>query len=230
MVPDDAQRRPGGRSRPAPSAARSRPPIALYRSQVEAWQQARALTAFTRAWADDLEIAAQRYIEASLEFGQAMLREGGARPPPFEERGSAIAAYRRWLACYAPVLEGQPAGAGDLVCARMRAMRSDLSLRRAALLSSVGARPRSSYFRLLQIDQYLGGLVEDLVIGLVGLSRPRLRRIARRSARAGAGQRRQRSTRPSQAGPNGQLAFRCAADWIDADLGHARAARLGRRQ
>ena len=67
------------------------------------------------------------------------------------------------------MLEGQPAAAGDLVCERMRAMRSDLALRRAALLSSVGAQPRSTYFRLLQLDEYLGGLVEDFVIGLAGL-------------------------------------------------------------
>ena len=142
----------------------------LYRSQVEAWQQARALTAFTRAWVEDLELAAERYIEASLEFGQTMVRDGAANRPPFEERGSAVAAYRRWLACYAPVLEGNPARAGDLVCERLRAMRSDLSLRRAALLASAGARPRASYFRLLQVDQYLGGLVEDVVVGLAGLS------------------------------------------------------------
>ena len=168
FVPDER----GAAWRAIPSATRGEVEALyrVYRSQIEVWQQARALTAFTRLWVDDLKIAAQRYVEASLEFGQAMIREGGANPPPFEERASAVAAYRRWLACYAPVLEGAPAGAGDLVCERMRAMRSDLSLRRAALLSAAGARPRSSYFRLLQIDQYLSGLVEDVVVGLVGLS------------------------------------------------------------
>ncbi|HKR24290.1 MAG TPA: hypothetical protein VJS15_03455, partial [Allosphingosinicella sp.] len=179
---------------------------------------ARALTAFTAAWVPDLELAAQRYIEASLEFGRTMVREGGASPPPFEERGSAIAAYRRWLACYAPVLEGSPAAAGDVICARMRAMRSDLSLRRAALLASAGARPRSSYFLLLQIDQYLGGLVEDLVVGLIGLSDRAFAELLE-DALAPARVSPDLLNESFAAGPNGQLTFRCAADWIDADLG-----------
>jgi hypothetical protein len=206
--------------RAIPSAERGTVEAAyrLYRSQAEAWRQARALTAFTRAWVPDLEIAARRYIEASLEFGQTMVRDGGAGRPPFEERGSAIAAYRRWLACYAPVLEGGPAGAGDLVCERMRSMRSDLSLRRAALLSSVGARPRSSYFRLLQIDQYLSGLVEDLVTGLVGLQDEAFAQLLD-EAIAPAPVSGASLNQAFAAAPNGQLAFRCAIDWIDADLG-----------
>jgi Zinc dependent phospholipase C len=216
MVPDKR----GAAWRAMPSAERGAVEAAYrtYRSQVEAWQQARALTAFTAAWADDLELASQRYIEASLEFGQAMLREGGAQRPPFEERASAVAAYRRWLACYAPVLEGQPAAAGDLVCARMRAMRSDLSLRRAALLASAGARPRSSYFRLLQLDQYLGGLIEDVVVGLIGLSDRAFAELLE-EAIAPAPVTAARLNATFQEAPNGQLAFRCVADWIDADLG-----------
>ncbi|MEA3043866.1 MAG: hypothetical protein QOH47_1704 [Sphingomonadales bacterium] len=186
----------------------------LYATQVEAWQQARALTVFTAAWARDLELVAQRYIQASLEFGQAMLQSD----TPFQERGSPTAAYRRWLACYAPVLEGQPAAAGDLVCERMRAMRSDLALRRAALLSSVGAQPRSSYFRLLQIDEYLGGLVEDFVVGLVGL-RDRSFADLLEEGLAPAPVSAATLNATFAAAPNGQLAFRCAADWIDADLG-----------
>jgi len=190
----------------------------VYLAQVEAWQQARALTVFTQAWARDLELVAERYIEASLEFGIAAVQAGGNAPPPLEERAGAIAAYRRWLACYAPVLEGQPVAAGDLVCARLRAMRSDLALRRAALLSSVGAQPRSSYFRLLQLDEYLGGLVEDFVVGLAGLRDRSFGDLLDEGL----------SPVPVTAatlnttfatGPNGQLTFRCAADWIDADLG-----------
>jgi len=190
----------------------------VYRAQVEAWQQARALTVFTEQWARDLEIVAQRYIEASLEFGQTMVREGGATRPPLEERGTATAAYRRWLACYAPVLEGQPAAAGDLVCARLQAMRSDLALRRAALLSSLGAQPRSSYFRLLQLDEYLGGLVEDFVIGFVGLRDQSFADLLDEGLAP-------TTVTPATlnltfaTAPNGQLAFACAADWIDADLG-----------
>ena len=186
----------------------------LYRTQTEVWQQARALTVFTAAWERDLEIIAQRYIEASLEFGQAAL-EGGT---PFAERGSATSPYRRWLACYAPVLEGQPAAAGDLVCARMRAMRSDLALRRAALLSSVGAQPRSTYFRLLQLDEYLGGLAEDLVTGLIGLRDESFGELLEEGL-APAPVSVEALNAAFAAAPNGQLAFRCAADWIDADLG-----------
>jgi Zinc dependent phospholipase C len=190
----------------------------VYRAQVEAWQQARALTIFTAAWARDLEIVAQRYIEASLEFGQTMVREGGATRPPLEERDSATAPYHRWLACYAPVLEGQPAAAGDLVCARLQAMRSDLALRRAALLSSLGAQPRSTYFRLLQLDEYLGGLVEDFVIGLIGL-RDRSFADLLDEGLAPTTVTAQTLDLTFATAPNNQLAFRCASDWIDADLG-----------
>jgi hypothetical protein len=198
------------------SAARTEVQTAyrLYNSQVEAWQQARALTVFTATWAHDLELVAERYIQASLEFGQAMLRSDA----PFEERASATAPYRRWLACYAPVLEGSPAAAGDLVCERMRAMRSDLALRRAALLSSVGAQPRSSYFRLLQIDEYLGGLVEDFVVGLVGLRDQSFADLLDEGL-APAPVSAATLNATFAAAPNGQLAFRCAADWIDSDLG-----------
>ena len=190
----------------------------LYASQVEAWQQARALTVFTAAWVHDLEIAAQRYIEASLEFGMDMLRSGDSARPPFEERGSATAAYRRWLACYAPVLQGNPVAAGDLVCERMRAMRSDLALRRAALLSSVGAQPRSSYFRLLQIDEYLGGLAEDVVTGLIGLRDESFANLLDEGL-APTPVTGDSLNATFATAPNGQLAFQCVADWIDADLG-----------
>src|SRR6185503_5297244 len=185
----------------------------LYLTQVEAWQQARALTIFTAAWERDIQSAAERYIEASLEFGATMVREGGAR---FEERASPTQAYRRWLACYAPVLEGTPAAAGDAVCERMRAMRSDITLRRAALLSSLGSQPRSSYFRLLQIDEYLHGLVEDLVVGLIGL-RDRSFGELLEEGRAPAPVSAATLNTTFAAAPNGQLPFRCAADWIDAD-------------
>jgi hypothetical protein len=189
-----------------------------WRAQVEAWQQARALTVFTEQWARDLETVAQRYIEASLEFGQTMVREGGANRPPPEERAAPTAAYRRWLACYAPVLEGQPAAAGDLVCARLQAMRSDLALRRAALLSSLGAQPRSTYFRLLQLDEYLGGLVEDFVVGLVGLRDQSFADLLDEGL-APTTVTPETLNLTFATAPNNQLAFRCAADWIDADLG-----------
>jgi len=189
-----------------------------YRAQVESWQQARALTVFTAEWTRDLEIAAQRYIEASLEFGQNMVREGGASRPPLQERTSPTSAYRRWLACYAPVLEGQPAAAGDLVCARLQAMRSDLALRRAALLSSLGAQPRSSYFRLLQLDEYLGGLVEDFAVGLVGLRDQSFADLLEEGLAPTTVTPETLNTTFATA-PNGQLAFLCASDWIDADLG-----------
>jgi len=189
----------------------------LYLTQVEAWQQARALTLFTAAWERDIQQAAERYIEASLEFGATMVRESGGRAR-FEERASPAAAYRRWLACYAPVLEGSPAAAGDLVCERMRAMRSDLTLRRAALLSSLGSQPRSSYFRLLQIDEYLHGLVEDLVVGLIGLRDHSFGELLD-EGRAPAPVSAATLNMTFAAAPNGQLPFRCAADWIDADLG-----------
>ena len=189
-----------------------------HRAQIEAWQQARALTVFTAEWARDLEIVAQRYIEASLEFGQTMVRDAGPDRPPLQERASATAAYRRWLACYAPVLEGQPAAAGDLVCARLQAMRSDLALRRAALLSSLGAQPRSTYFRLLQLDEYLGGLVEDFVVGLVGLRDQSFGDLLEEGLAPTTVTPETLNTTFATA-PNGQLAFQCASDWIDADLG-----------
>ena len=189
----------------------------VYTSQVESWQQARALTVFTAAWARDLEVAAERYIEASLEFGMDMLRSGDSARP-FEERGQATAAYRRWLACYAPVLEGTPVAAGDLVCERMRAMRSDLALRRAALLSSVGAQPRSSYFRLLQIDEYLGGLAEDFVTGLIGLRDESFADLLDEGL-APTPVTADSLNATFATAPNGQLAFQCVSDWIDADLG-----------
>jgi hypothetical protein len=100
----------------------------------------------------------------------------------------------------------------------MRAMGTDLSLRRAALLASVGARPRSSYFRLLQVDQYLGGLIEDLVIGLVGLSDRAFAELLE-DAIAPAPVTPALLNETFTTGPNGQPTFRCAADWIDADLG-----------
>ena len=73
------ERSPGFAGLTRPAAHRGADAYRLYLSQVEAWQQARALTIFTAAWERDLEVVAQRYIEASLEFGQDMLRDGGAR-------------------------------------------------------------------------------------------------------------------------------------------------------
>ncbi|MGQ0589611.1 MAG: hypothetical protein ACT4N8_08785, partial [Sphingosinicella sp.] len=202
------------------SSARSEVEAAYrtYTSAVEAWQQARALTVFTETWVADLELAAERYIEASLEFGQAAVRDGGASRPGFAEREGASAPYRRWLACYAPVLQGAPAAAGDATCARLRAMRSDLSLRRAALLSAGGARPTSAYFRLLQVDNYISGIVEDFAVGLVGLSDRAFRDLLDEVLNPVPVTAATLNATFSEA-QNGQLAFRCVIDWIDADLG-----------
>jgi len=189
-----------------------------YTSVVESWQQARALTVFTEAWVADLELAAERYIEASLEFGQAAVRDGGANRPGFAEREGASAPYRRWLACYAPVLQGAPVAAGDATCARLRAMRSDLSLRRAALLSAGGARPTSAYFRLLQVDNYISGIVEDFAVGLVGLGDRAFRDLLDEVLNPVPVSAATLNATFAEA-PNGQLAFRCVVDWIDADLG-----------
>jgi hypothetical protein len=91
-------------------------------------------------------------------------------------------------------------------------------LRRAALLSSVGAQPRSSYFRLLQLDEYLGGLVEDFVVGLVGLRDQSFADLLDEGL-APTTVTPETLNATFAAAPNGQLAFACASDWIDADLG-----------
>lgn len=190
----------------------------VYTSAAESWRTARAMVTFTQAWEADIELAAQRYIEASLEFGQAAVRDGGPGRPPFAEREGATQPYRRWLACYAPVLEGTPAAAGDLMCQRMRAMRADLSLRRAALLAAAGAQPTNAAFRLLQIDNYLSGLAEDIVTGLVGLQDRAFAELLDEGLNP-APVTTTSLNAPFRTAPNEQLAFRCAIDWIDADLG-----------
>ena len=91
-------------------------------------------------------------------------------------------------------------------------------LRRAALLSSLGAQPRSTYFRLLQLDEYLGGLVEDFVVGLVGLRDQSFADLLDEGLAPTTVTPETLNT-TFAAAPNNQLAFQCAADWIDADLG-----------
>ncbi len=191
---------------------------ARYRAAVEAWRIARALVVFTVGWEADIALAARRYIEASLEFARNMVRDSGPGRASYEERESAMMPYRRWLSCYGDVLRGVPAASAELVCARMRELRADLSLSRAALLAGLGEQPRSLYFRLLQVSENLS---DALTGALIGLARLQDRSFAdlltdvidpapvEPFALNDAFQR----------GPNGQLVFRCVTDWIDADLG-----------
>ena len=118
-----------------------------YRAQVESWQQARALTVFTVEWARDLEIVAQRYIEASLEFGQNMVREGGANRPPLQEREQRdrrLSPLARLLRPRARRAAGRRRRSG-LRAAAGDALRSRLAPRGLALLRSARspARPIS---------------------------------------------------------------------------------------
>ena len=192
----------------------------VYLAQVEAWQQARALTVFTaRLGARPRGRRRSAISRPRSNSASPRCEAGGTARPPLEERASATAAYRRWLACYAPVLEGQPAAAGDLVCARMRAMRSDLALapRRLALL---GRRAAALLLFPAAPARRISGRPGRGFRRRPGRpARPQLRRAARRGPRSRCRSPPRRSTRPSPPAPNGQLAFRCAADWIDADLG-----------
>jgi hypothetical protein len=126
--------------------------------------------------------------------------------------------YRRWLACYGNVLRGMPAASAEAICQRMRALRADLSLSRAALLSGLGEGPQNLYLRLVQFGERLS---DDVAESLIGLARLQDRAAADLLSEV---------VDPApitpfalndafQRAPNGQLSFRCVVDSIDADLG-----------
>jgi len=81
-----------------------------------------ALARFGEKWAEDVERAAEAYVEAGLETSKLMIENSKPHPPALHERASGIIHYDRWTECYLPVFFGQPFASGEATCARLEEM------------------------------------------------------------------------------------------------------------
>ncbi|MDF2496323.1 zinc dependent phospholipase C family protein [Sphingomonas sp.] len=177
-----------------------------------------ALARFGEKWAEDVERAAEAYVEAGLETSKLMIENSKPHPPALHERASGIIHYDRWTECYLPVFFGQPFASGEATCARLEEMGEALSLPGAALKAGMGKMPRTLAYQVIDLNRRIdafflrfakaaGRMVAPATADLLeSIYRPE--RITR-----------ERLNKAFQNGANGQVRFRCVSDWIDTDLG-----------
>lgn len=194
---------------------------AAYRAYVRAVEvrnEKLALARFAEAWVDDVELAAQAYVQAGLDTALLMVEQSAPHPPALHARPSGIVHYNRWTECYLPVFFGQPYAAGIATCERLQAMGEPLSLPGAALKAGMGKMPRTLAYRVIDLNRRIdaffmrwakaaGRMVAPSTVELLDqMYKPE--RITR-----------EKLNEIFKEGRNGQLRFTCVADWIDSDLG-----------
>ena len=172
---------------------------------------------FTEAWAADVERTFEHYIAASLVFGRDMAATGGQNVP-YQGRDSMLQPYRDWFRCYGDVLRGVPLEVGEATCEHIRELGAEMDFGEAALRATSGAEVSSLYLDLLNFNRWLQRRLIDFAIDLASIADRNVARLVREltdpahiSADA--------LNNAFDGSDNGQLAFTCVNDWIDADLG-----------
>lgn len=202
---------------PEPSRRALRRAYDKYEDTVIDWKRMVAIGVMAPEWKTDVEQAVHAYMEASLEAAKVMVRNSEPYPPALHDQSSSVWPYRKWQTCYLPVVRGAPLAAAQATCARLDTLGTDIGLGEAAIHAGLGAR-RDLMFRYLDARQWLDRWTTRAFIKITRLVAPNLGKLVehiqepKRISRGDLNETYKRAQ-------NGQLTFRCVADWIDTDLG-----------
>lgn len=187
-----------------------------YEDEVDRANRDRGLVRFTQAWAADVERTFEHYIAASLDFGRDMAATGGQNVP-YQGRDSMLQPYRDWFRCYGDVLRGVPLEVGEATCAHIRELGAEMDFGEAALRATSGAEVSSLYLDLLNFNRWVQRRLVGFAIDLASVVDGNVARLIREltdPAHVSA----DALNNAFDGSDNGQLAFTCVRDWIDADL------------
>ncbi|WP_374598840.1 zinc dependent phospholipase C family protein [Brevundimonas sp.] len=191
---------------------------AAYLEAMRAREETKAIAAFAPQWRDDVRLAVEAYMQASLASARIMVRNSEPYPTPEHRRRSTSQPYKAWWDCYGPVFSGDPIEAADARCARLASLEVDDSLSDVALRTGIGRAPRGLLFTYLRLQDWAEDLRNDILLGLAEQVNPA-------AVELGEGMLEPiRVTRSDmnatfRAGRNGQITFQCVSDFIDVDLG-----------
>jgi hypothetical protein len=189
-----------------------------YEDAVLDWKRMRAVGVLAETWKDDVALAIDEYMDASLEAAKIMVRNSEPYPPALHEQQSSVWPYQKWQNCYLPVVRGGPPAAARATCDRLTSLGTNVGLIETAVYAGLGDVRRDVVFRYLDAKQWLDRLTTRALIGLTKVLAPNLGKLVdhiHTPTRISRGDL-NRSFRKAR---NGQLTFRCVADWIDTDLG-----------
>ncbi|MEP4051077.1 MAG: zinc dependent phospholipase C family protein [Litorimonas sp.] len=187
-------------------------------SKLEAQHDAEALQVFTDFWADDMRMAIEAYMDASLKTAQDMVN--GSAPFPrsdFEGEGGAVH-YSRWFDCYSSTFFGQPIGMAEAQCERQGLLGNGSTLSSTARKAAVGKLNRDIYYRLLSISRWIDEKMTEVLFDAGRVLAPSMTELVDtliNPTRIG----RDDLDELFQKNKNKQVKFECVSDWIDADLG-----------
>lgn len=186
---------------------------------VEVRKKVLAVRLMAPIWAKDVEAAIAAYMQASLKAAKVMVRNGEPLPPSLAERRSAKAPYERWMECYRGVFQGTiPSEAARLACERTDAFGGDMSARDAVLLAGGSKISTGGVLTYLNFKEWIDAKIFDALVVAAKLYSPDLGKLIEEihtPVRIG----RDHLNATFSRARSGQLAFRCVADLIDADLG-----------
>ncbi len=202
---------------------RVRRPLALAHAEhlraVEVRKKVLAVRIMAPIWAKDVEAAIAAYMQASLKAAKVMVRNGEPLPPSLAERRSAKAPYERWMECYQGVFQGViPSEAARLACERTDAFGGDMSARDAVLLAGGSKISAGSVLTYLNFKEWIDASIFNALVVAAKLYSPSLGELIEEihtPVRVGRDQLNATFSRAR----NGQVAFRCVSDLVDADLG-----------
>jgi hypothetical protein len=189
-----------------------------YEDSIRKRDRERALNVFLELWEDDVKNAIGAYMQASLDGAHAMIRSNAPSAPPRHDRQGSMDAYKRWFTCYRSVFRGAPAIGSDACLQRLSDMRSAMSLSSAVRRAAIGELPRDLLYALADFQHRLDEFMSEALLGLAGLVNPSIAGLVRMMTDPTRITRDQLDRRFRKA-RNGQLAFQCFSEWLDADMG-----------
>lgn len=189
-----------------------------YEERVSRREDARALRVFSDYWADDVKTALERYVSASLQTARDMVASSDPYPAANPDRQGGPLHYQRWFDCHKPVFGGDPASAALARCERAEALKTGMSLAKAARLSGIGEYNRTLIYRLLSFQKFLEEAMTDALFGVGRVLAPSMTTLVTTLTEPKRIDR-DDLDRLFRRGKNGQVKFKCVSDWIDADLG-----------
>lgn len=187
-------------------------------SSVEARERQEALQIFADYWADDVRMAIERYMQASLATARDMVESSAPWPQTHLNGDGGATHYSRWFDCYRPVFEGQPLAMGNAVCDRTASLGLAMSLSEAARESGIGEFNRSILYDILSFGRWIDRQMTSVLCGIGRVVAPSLTDLVDtlvNPKRIGRDELDELFAR----GRGGLMRFQCVSDWIDADLG-----------
>lgn len=140
---------------------------AAYDQADRAFRLASDVANYNKAWAGSIEIAAQRFLEASLDVARLMVAKSGEPGDLRAPRESLLEPYSRWFACHREVMIGQPWQVADARCDALGSAGGRGAIR-MSLLTGVSSDVRDAF---VAYERFSGSIRKFVLRAFLGAFR-----------------------------------------------------------